>query len=165
VPSALAQYLHNLYSHHHQNGQGKAIPECAPKTKPRLLEVAHSLQGLPIDFQSYTLDTTVSQEIPKGDFTTLDISSPGTQKFIRQHRLLSSVLDSLYCTEAVRKLTDVFVDSKTAPQQAPPAKLSVREGTTQPIFLQPNAGVAAPPLESIIRKACPKQAKKRQQNH
>jgi hypothetical protein len=86
--------------------------------KPTLLDLANTVQSLPSsEFQEWTLNQFISQEVSKGDFSTLDMSSPRTKTFVHQHSILSATFDSPQRSEAVRKLTDIYLEGQLATKQ------------------------------------------------
>jgi hypothetical protein len=71
--------------------KGKMADKTAPQklnTKPTLLDLANTVQSLPSEFKEWTLNQFISQEVFKGDFSTLDISSPRKKTFVHQHSIL-----------------------------------------------------------------------------
>jgi hypothetical protein len=97
----------------------KEAPPPKLNTKPTLLDLANTVQSLPSEFQEWTLNQFISQEVSKGNFSTLDMTSPRTKTFVHQHSILSTLFDSPQRSEAVRKLTDIYMEGKLWTRKAP----------------------------------------------
>ena len=132
-------------------------PPPKANTKPTLLDLANTVQSLPSDFQAWTLNQYISQQVSKGDFSTLDMSSPRTQTFIQQHSVLSAAFDSPQRSEAVKKLTDIYIEGQLAPKQE---KQTMKKAPNfKPSFLNsnslqpPSLTKAAPSIEHYYKNA------------
>jgi hypothetical protein len=100
--------------------KGKMSDKKAPQklnTKPTLLDLVNTVQALPSKFQEWTLHQFISKEVSKGDYSSLAMSSPRKKTFVHQHSVLSAVFDSPQRSEAVRKLTDIYVEGQLASKQ------------------------------------------------
>jgi hypothetical protein len=135
----------------------KAPPKL--NTKPTLLDLANTVQSLPSEFQEWTLNQFISQEVSKGDFSTLDMSSPRTKTFVHQHSILSAAFDSPQRSEAVRKLTDIYVEGQLAPKQEQqrthkaPAPTAPKPASTETVLPSHTHTAEAPTIGHFYQNA------------